>query len=103
MITSLWPLVHCTTLEYLDMKRNQLTHILHLNDILYIRKSSEYTPPQGAKVLSTDSRPTHLPESLTYLDVSYNQNLLTLTGLVFPLPFIISSSHLGTLRKINSL
>jgi hypothetical protein len=84
MITSLWPLVHCLSLEYLDMSRNQLAAILCLEDLSFIRTTcaAAYDPPPEARVLLTDERLSRLPSSLTFLDVSYNSQLSSLVGLV---------------------
>lgn len=81
MITSLWPLIHLHYLEYLNLARNQLTSILDQNDLTFIRQT-KYNFLSSAQKIDLNTRISSLPDTITYLDVSYNNNLTSLEGIV---------------------
>ena len=81
MITSLWPVIHLHSLEYLNISRNQLINILHPNDLSFIRQT-KYSLLSTAQKIDLNTRVSSLPESITYLDVSYNSKLVSLEGIV---------------------
>lgn len=67
LICSLRPLVNCAKLEVLNLSRNKLSLLLDSD---------------GGNGPDSDGEVDSLPTSLTSLDVSYNETLKSLEGLV---------------------